>query len=315
MTSTMLFNTPEAMMIQGALAGLRHRARANPFRFAVVILLVSFLLAMSLLDYEITFRLFSYLTAGGDYWSPHLMAATPATMLLGYHTLATRSPNHPVVRLVGWLAGLFILAFIVGCGAYVAAILVGDTGAPGDVSLPLPPLGELPLEDAPGGNWLDALMANVTSPAATLLMAIGVGGVTLVSVWAGHSLITAIEHNLREGLMARRNLREGLSYWKACQQAEQRYAELSVQRDRLLLCTEDQLRLQIAGLTLKTIGEHLLPHRQRLEELRMSVQRTALDENHDEEITLLEKALKPLVDLGLDDVLKAITPTTKRSVR
>ncbi|MGE4069856.1 MAG: hypothetical protein AB7E72_01620 [Lysobacterales bacterium] len=315
MTNAMLFNTPEAMMIQGALAGLRHRARANPFRFAGAALATLLLLGICLIDWEIFLRLFQYLSLSGDYWTPELLACSPAAVLASYHVLASRSPDHPAVRLIGILTACFVVLFAVGCGAYISSILMTDAGAPGDMSLPLPPLGELPLEDAPSGDWLGALMAKVTSPTATLMMSIGVGGLTVTSLWCGNALATTIEHNLREGLMARRNLREGLSYWKACQQAEQRYAELSVQRDRLLLCTEDQLRLQIAGLTLKTIGEHLLPHRQRLEELRMSVQRTALDENHDEEITLLEKALKPLVDLGLDDVLKAITPTPKRSVR
>lgn len=315
MSSTILFNVAETMMIHGALAELRRGARGTALCITLAVLAALFLLGIAFVDWEIYFRIFQYMTEGGDYWSPHLMACTPAIMLIGYHLLATRSPRHPVVRLVGALASGFVLAFVLGGGVYIAAMLYDEAGVPGQLALALPSLGGIPPDSEAGGSWLDGLMANVTSPLGALAMSLGIGGLSVVSVWAGHWLITIIEHNLRQSLTARRNLREGLGYWRECQQAQTRFAELTAQYERMRLCSDEQLLIQIAGLTLKTIGTHALPHEQRLQEMRFAVPRTALDHDQSEEITRGEKALKPIRAIGLDEVLKALTPTTRRSIR
>jgi hypothetical protein len=274
-----IFNQREALMAIGALCELQRAARGNKLRFLATGFAVTCLILLGVIDWEVYFRIFQYMTDGEDFWSPHLMACTPAIMLIGFHVLASQSPKHPVVRLVGALAGFFIVAFIVGGGLYIAAMLFQDAGAPGQHALELPPLGGLPPaeESSAGQGWLDALFANVTSPVGVLTISLGIGGLSVVSVYAGHRLISMIEHNVREAHLSRRNLRDGLKHHRASQEAEARFAELTAEHERLMRGSDDQLLVQIAGLTLQTINTHIIPHEKRLQRMRFETIETRIE--------------------------------------
>lgn len=309
-----IFNQSEVLMAIGTLAELQRAARGNKLRLLNAGLAACCLILLGVIDWEVYFRIFQFMTDNGeDFWSPHLMACTPAIMLIGFHVLASQSSKHPVVRLVGFLAGFFIVAFIVGGGLYIAAMLYQDAGAPGQQALSLPPLGALPPvgESGAGQSWLDALFANVTSPAGVLAISLGIGGLSVVSVYAGHRLIVVIEHNVREAYLTRRNLREGLKYHRASQEAEARFAALAAEHERLMRCSDDQLLVQIAGLTLQTINTHIIPHEKRLQRMRFENVETRIDHDPAAEIKCVESAVKKIRELTLKDVLNALSFSDK----
>lgn len=298
------------LMAVGARAKLIGAARGNWFLILIATLAGSCLGAMLLLDYEIFFRVFQFITDGQDFWSPGLMALTPLTMLIAFHALARHSPKHLVVRLVEKMASIFILAFLLGGGLYIAALLYLDAGAPTAAPLPLPPMGGVPpVDDGNSATWLDALFANITSPAGVLALSLGIGGLSVVSVFAGHRLILTIETTMREVYFAQRLLREGRAHYRECKEAEAKFAELAAEYDRLMLRTDEQLLVHVAGLVLQTINTHCMPHEKRLQQLRFARPDPLLNFDPAEEIQQIEAALKPIRDITLKDVLNALSPT------
>lgn len=317
MTGNAIFGLKETLMATGALAKLQNGVRGTVLRMVIVALCLFCLVVIGVIDWEVYFRIFQYMTDGEDFWSPHLMACTPAIMLTAFHVIANRSPHHPIVALVRTLSVFFIVAFMVGGGFYIAAMLYSDAGVPGQATLELPALGALPSLGEPGANqsWIDALFANVTSPTGVLALSLGIGGLSVVSVYAGHELLCAIERNVREITLARSKLRDGLAHHRASKDAEARFAVLADEHDRLLLQSDEQLLAQIAGLVLRTINTHLMPHERRLQQMRFASAGTVIDQDYSAEIKRVEAALKQIRAITLKDILNAIALGTTRSTK
>lgn len=305
-----IFNLKEKWMASVALFELRRAARGNTLLIPGAVFALILLAGLLTLDYEINFRLFEFLAGEDALWTPSLMALTPAIALVAFHVLIRHSPNHPLLRIMRTLSAFCVAAFVIGCGTYIASILYIDTGAPVAPEIAIPTLGEVTGAEAPQTNWLDTLFREVTSPFGVLTLSLGIGGLSVISVYAGHQLLSIIEHALCEVTLTRRKLREGIAHHRASLAAEARFAELADAYDRLMAKSDEALLAQIAGLVLRTIDTHAIPHEKRLQQMRFASAETLLDPDHSAEIKRVEEALKPIRAITAKDVISALSPTT-----
>lgn len=306
-----IFNTKEHMCFAQRKSAARKKALLIPLQLILVVVSGLCFAAAVVIDYEIYFRIFEYLAgedyaAGeGGYWSPALMACTGGIMILAFHLLAERHPRHPMVRVVSWLAGLIIMAFIIGGGLYIAAMLYND--GLGEISAEITPivLGALP--GAEGEDWIDLLFNKVTSPFAVFALSLGIGGLSIVTIFIAHHLLSFIMYAVREIYTRSANLRKVLALHGRIKRAEEELAEIEGRVHELAFHDEAYLRMQIADDTLEVVSEHLMAHEQALQEWEFGEREHRWEWNNDEEAKRALAAVKKIRAITLEDILQHLS--------
>lgn len=104
-------------------------------------------------------------------------------------------------------------------------------------------------------------------------------------------------------------MREGVAHHRASLAAEARFAELADAHDWLMAQSDEALIAQIAGLTLKTINVHAMPHEKWIQQKKFVDPETPLELDHSAEIKRVEAALKPIRAITAKEVISALSTT------
>lgn len=301
-----IFTEKEHLIFAGIISADKKAALLIPLQCLVTALISLFTGLVFIIDWEIFFRIFDYLAGDEGYWSPRLMACTGGIMMLAFHLVAERQPQHLVVKVINRLSGIIIAAFVVGGGLYIASILYTD--GMGELGGELPPiqLGQA-ASAVVSGSWIDLVFEYVTSPSAVLALSLGIGGLSIVSMFIAHHLLALITQLIRQIYTRSKALRSALNNQRIIRDSEARLGELTDREHELVFCDEDHWKLHIADQALDVIAEHLMPHQQYLQDCEFTApeHRWAIDQSKD--VKRVERAVKKLQAISADDILRHLT--------
>ena len=209
------------------------------------------------IEYEMIYRVFEFITAGNDYWSPGLMGLTAAIMIVGFHTLAEKSPNNITVVIINNLVKILIPHYLIGAGLLIACILYAD-GLSEMLNSDVPlVIGELP-DTASEGQWLDWFYANVTNPLAVAFFSLGVGGLAVVNLFVAAELIKKISKNISNSYTRIARAKTASNDYRTAKQAQKDFGTAILDEGDLLLKDENIIAQQLASEVESTIHDALL---------------------------------------------------------
>lgn len=226
-----------------------------------------------LFEYEIMYRVFFYL-AGDDseYWSPRVMGFSAFIVVLGLHFLGLKHPEHPALKTLERIAGGLMLIFIIGIGLLMAALLYSGGGIGdmlGDVIM-LPPLGETAKLGGTGTMaWVDALMQQVGNPLATLAFCLGIGSLTLMSVFVTHSAMHSVQTMLSDLVLRLNTRRADIQDYSTFLDKQAQYQALQKQWLELLRRDDETLSSEIYDEALTAIADGIAPTKAALADARL----------------------------------------------
>ncbi|GAB2695103.1 hypothetical protein [Aliiglaciecola aliphaticivorans] len=260
-------------------------------------------------EWEIMSRIFSYLAgAESEYWSPWIMGFSSLIIVLGLHFLAMKHPDHQALATLERIAGGLMLIFLIGIGLLLAAMLYQD--GLGDIlgeEISLPPLGDdIPTSSLGAMVWLDALMRNIGNPLATLAFSLGIGSLTLMSVFVTHNALN-FGQQCFTNLFVRINMRkEDIQDLQTFLSAQHDYETM---QQALLLCyrrDNETLLHDIADEALTAHHEGLAPTARALSDARLMARDIPFADKPNLDIKEMEKRLNALNATSYDDLIKLI---------
>jgi hypothetical protein len=229
-----------------------------PFIIAISCFQVLVLCAVGILEWEIIYRVFAYLTEDNDYWLPEVMAITAMVMIASFHILGVTQPHNIAVRFVNRTVGLLIPLYMVGVGLLIASIL--DVGSIIQTDLPLPQPGELPPPIE--ASWIERVFSEVTTPLAALVFSLGLGGLAIVNIFVAHYLITQIKTAIQKVSGQLATAKQAIADHRFIVRCQKDYAALQQQLDALESLDDASLRLSITAEVLSLIAGTLWQHKQ-----------------------------------------------------
>lgn len=266
-------NLPRAMFAMQELfraqAVVGHHCGAASQAPGLIILgLLAFLSAVGVfvLEWEIVYRVFSYLSGGDESrWSPKLMAASSGTVIAAFHILARARPEHALVRLVDSAVGLLIPCYLAGVGLVLAAMLYAD-GLSELVTAEATSLFADP-NAAPTDRWLERLFSGAVSPMAALVFALGIGGIAMCNIFVAHHQLTMGERMLREAGQRLRRARLAKRDLATVLDLQRRYAAKVAELDAIdRRWSEEAIQHGLVNDVLAVIAANLVPHKKWLAE-------------------------------------------------
>ena len=306
-----IFNPHEHMEFEGIISQTKKNALMVPIMIAYTLLTATLLFGIGVIDYEIYYKIFDYLSGDNNYWSPNLMAFTGIIMMTAFHILANNKPDHVIVRVVSALTGLIIMAFIIGGGLYISQMLYND--GMGEPTSDIPMIIGEDVESEIKQNWVDALFENFTSPLAVLTLSLGIGGLSIVALYIAHHLLHVIEKNISEIYTRLSTLRTVLVLHWVINQSETKMANLKSQDCDLSFQGEQYWKQQIGEEVLEVISQELLPHEQTLQEEVIFEPKHRWEQDKSEDIRKITTMIKKIKSITLSDILKVMSlPKTLR---
>lgn len=166
-----------------------------------IILCTLGLVVIAFVEYHMIISLFGDLVEETETaFTPEIMALTALVMILGFHAMASRYPDHFAVRFIRDCPKFFIPLYLIGISLIIGG-LIYDRGL---LSI-LSEGGELNTEsllEAVPSSWTDWFIASVQNPVAALMFSLGIGGLAVVNIFVADFLL----HQIKDAAAARHRI-------------------------------------------------------------------------------------------------------------
>lgn len=295
---SIVITTLESLRQPSAAASLKLTALIVTFVVAAIVSL-----AVTGFEAHIVFATFETIFGEDDtIWKPWIMALASLILVLAVHFLAHKNAKHPVIKFIDRLAGLLIPVYLIGIGVLIVASLyhggVGDMLFPEDIVFQAEQLD--PQSKDPMAKW----MVDVVSPLAGVLFSIGIGSLTVISVFVANHALTKAEQSFRKAVQVYSAVKQDNKNIAEYQQAQQQYEALQKELDTLKMRDDFALCNEIADEVLLTIQHGLEPTINLLNREKFIQRPEGLVPPNQINIAALEKAIKPIQSITRDDILK-----------
>lgn len=301
-----LFTPGEQMQHQALVKYALMDTAKVPLMMFYCALQVLALVAVTVIEWEIIYEVFVYLSGDGEgYWTPELMGCSAAIMIIGFHLLAKHHPQNIAVQIVEGAVQLLIPVYLIGIGVLIAAIIYAD-GISGMVSsLPELTLGGLP--ERAEASWVEVFFSDIANPGSALIFSLGIGGLAIINIFVAHRLLSLITQNFSDISGRITRSKQALKDHALIKKAQKNYAALSIQLEELESRNDAYIRAMIANDTIAAIGEALHPHKVWLSKQNLD-KSSRFEEQERTDISKISKEVSRIEAISLADVLAALTP-------
>ena len=302
-----IFTDTEHQMFQALASKARVAMHAVPVLSISGMIQILLLIGIVAVDYVMFHEIFSYLSAGESWWNPSVMACTAMVMLTGFHLLARRYSHNRLLKTMSYLAALTIAAFACGGGLYLAVIIYQDGlgDAVGSMQITLGGVTDTDIQS----GLIDWTFEHINGPAATIILSLGIGGLTVVSLFAAHHLVEAFWSNSREITMRRNHWCAVAEQLRTINQCEEQNAALSHQLEELAGQDKTYWLEVIAAETADAIDDALTPHEQLLQLQSFGAADIRWETDSTMPTARVETTIQKIRAITLDDLRRAINPS------
>lgn len=255
---TDVFNPQLSAVLEGYCLQSRKAAAWIPLYIASMILNGLVAAGVMLFEFEILYRVFSYL-AGDDseYWSPSVMGLTSFILVVAIHYLAEQNKQHPVLTFVNKVAGFMSVIYLIGIGLLLSLLIFADAGSlfdPETFGFTVP----LDVEDEQAGVAA-SLMAHITSPVAKVLFSFGIGALAITNVFVAHHAISKTKLAATKISGSRDNWRQDAKDMATYRTAKKAHREVEQRKQAHNTKSDETLRNEVVADVLLTIADALTP--------------------------------------------------------
>lgn len=303
-----LFTPNEWLLFQQHWRSAIRQARTVPLMVCYAVLQAITLGFVLYIEWEIVYRVFDYLSPDHQYWQPGLMGLTAAIMILAFHLLANEHPRHPLVRLLKSLVGFLIVAYVIGVGLLLGAIINAE-GLLDLIRAEAPEvIGQLPTDVESPTGAIDWLFSQITNPAAALAFSLGMGGLSIVNLFVAHGLFVKITDNAVQSFARLQLVKHASQAYFELKRATKTYSSLGQDLADATLQSGHYHAQQLAAETLNAITEALLPHRKYVKEAEYATDNRFLPGDHADP-KQVAKDITKIEAITYQKILDTLTPS------
>lgn len=311
MTMPNIFDAPLMAVMQEYSEKSKKAAVKIPLFIGSVLFHGLITFGVMLFEFELLYRVFSYLSPDSEYWTPEVMGLSSFIMVVAIHFIAERNKKHVAIRAINAIAGTSAILYALGIGLLVALILFLDGQGLFDIEnfASITPAET----DEPVPNWVTWAMAHVASPLGSLLFSLGVGALAIINIFVAHHALDKVKHGLTEISARRAAYQADKADIDTFMAAEDAYRELAEQKAEYVTKSDESIMMDVANDVVMNIHEairpmaHMVNNQVLLNNLTDALPQSSLN------VEQAQKALKPLQAITTDQLVSIMKSDTKKS--